>query len=346
MTYPTHLIPTTVVGSYPQPDWLVDRGALAGHGVPRVGAPDIWRVAEPWLEAAQDDATDLAIRAMERAGIDIVSDGEIRRESYSNRFALALDGIDAEHPGRVGRSGGGSTPVPRVVGKIRRKGPVELRDAEFLLAHASHSTKITLPGPFTLSQQAENAFYADEEEMAMDYAIAVNEELRALKAAGVDVVQLDEPWVRTAAEKAARWGLKAINRALAGVPGPTIVHLCFGYAAMVRNKPAGYAFLPQLADATATQISIEAAQPRLDLGVLKELSGKTIVLGVLDLDDPAVETADEVAARLRQGLRHIPAERLVAAPDCGMKYLPRERAFGKLRALADGAAIVRRELAG
>ncbi|HEV2335268.1 MAG TPA: 5-methyltetrahydropteroyltriglutamate--homocysteine methyltransferase [Stellaceae bacterium] len=346
MTYPTHLIPTTVVGSYPQPDWLVDRGALAGHGVPRVGAPDIWRVAETWREAAQDDATALAIGEMERAGIDIVSDGEIRRESYSNRFALALEGIDAEHPGRVGRSGGGSTPVPRVVGRIRRKEPVERRDAEFLLAHASHATKITLPGPFTLSQQAENAFYADEEEMAMDYAVAVNEELHALKATGVDVIQLDEPWVRTAPEKAARWGLQAINRALAGVPGPTIVHLCFGYAAMVRNKPAGYAFLPQLADAIATQISIEAAQPRLDLGVLKDLSSKTIVLGVLDLDDPAVETAGEVAARLRQGLRHIAAEHLVAAPDCGMKYLPRERAFGKLRALAEGAAIVRRELAG
>ena len=346
MTYPTHLIPTTVVGSYPQPDWLVDRGVLEHHGVPRVGAPDIWRVAGPWLEAAQDDATDIAIREMERAGIDIVSDGEIRRESYSNRFALALDGIDTEHPGRVGRSGGGSTPVPRVVGKIRRRGPVELRDAEFLVAHASHATKITLPGPFTLSQQAENAFYADDEEMAMDYAVAVNAELRALKASGVDVVQLDEPWVRTAPDKAVRWGLRAINRALDGVPGPTIVHLCFGYAAMVRNKPAGYAFLAQLADCSAGQISIEAAQPRLDLGVLQELSGKTIVLGVLDLNDPAVETAEMVAARLRHGLAHIPAERLVAAPDCGMKYLPRATAFGKLRALADGAAIVRRELAG
>jgi 5-methyltetrahydropteroyltriglutamate--homocysteine methyltransferase len=346
MTYPTHLIPTTVVGSYPQPDWLVDRSALEHHGVPRVSARDIWRIPEAWLEQAQDDATIVAIRDMERAGIDIVSDGEIRRESYSNRFALALDGIDAEHPGQVGRSGGGTTPVPRVVGKIRRRGPVELRDAEFLLAHATPATKITLPGPFTLSQQAENAFYADEEEMAMDYAIAVNEELRGLKASGVDVVQLDEPWVRTAPDKAARYGVKAINRALDGIPGPTIVHLCFGYAAMVRNKPAGYAFLPQLADSAAAQISIEAAQPRLDLGVLKDLAGKTIVLGVLDLNDPAVESAAKVAARLRQALRHVPAERLVAAPDCGMKYLPRAVAYGKLKALAGGAAIVRRELAG
>ena len=251
MTYPTHLIPTTVVGSYPQPDWLVDRGLLEHHGVPRVHAGDIWRVPEPWREQAQDDATIVAIREMELAGIDIVSDGEIRRESYSNRFALALDGIDAEHPGHVGRSGGGTTAVPRVVGRIKRRDPVEQRDAAFLLAHATHATKITLPGPFTLSQQAENAFYADEEEMAMDYAAAVNEELRGLKATGVDVVQLDEPWVRTAPEKAARWGLAAINRALDGIPGPTIVHLCFGYAAMVRNKPSGYAFLPQLADSAA-----------------------------------------------------------------------------------------------
>jgi 5-methyltetrahydropteroyltriglutamate--homocysteine methyltransferase len=346
MTYPSHLIPTTVVGSYPQPEWLVDRSALAHHGVPRVAARDIWRIPEAWLEPAQDDATILAIGEMERAGIDIVSDGEIRRESYSNRFALALDGIDAEHPGRVGRSGGGSTPVPRVVGKIRRRGPVELRDAEFLRAHARHATKIMLPGPFTLSQQAENAFYADEEEMAMDYAVAVNEELRALKASGVDVVQLDEPWVRTAPDKAARYGVKAINRALEGIAGPTIVHLCFGYAAMVKSKPSGYAFLPQLADSAADQISIEAAQPKLDLGVLRELAGKTVVLGVLDLNDPAIETSENVAARLREALRYVPAERLVAAPDCGMKYLPRAVAFGKLQALAQGAALVRRELAG
>jgi 5-methyltetrahydropteroyltriglutamate--homocysteine methyltransferase len=346
MTYPSHLIPTTVVGSYPQPDWLVDRALLEHHGVPRIHAGDIWRIAEPWREQAQDDATIAAIREMERAGIDIVSDGEIRRESYSNRFALALDGIDAEHPGHVGRSGGGTTAVPRIVGRIKRRGPVERRDAEFLLANATRATKITLPGPFTLSQQAENAFYADEEEVAMVYAAAVNEELRALKATGVDVVQLDEPWVRTAPEKAARWGLATINRALDGVPGPTVIHLCFGYAAMVRDKPSGYAFLPQLAASAAAQISIEAAQPRLDLGVLKDLSDKTVVLGVLDLNDPSVETADTVASRLREGLRHIAAERLVAAPDCGMKYLPRAVAFGKLRALAEGAAIVRRELTG
>ena len=346
MTYPMHPLPTTVVGSYPQPLWLVDRAALAHHGVPRVSASDIWRIPEDQREAAQDDATIVAIADMERAGIDIVSDGEMRRESYSNRFALALDGIDAEHPGAVRGSTGRVTPVPRVVGRIRRRGPVEVRDAEFLLAHARHATKITLPGPFTLSQQAENAFYKDEEEMAMDYAVAVNEELQALKATGVDVVQLDEPWVRTAPDKAERWGVNAINRALQGIAGPTIIHLCFGYAASVRDKPSAYAFLPQLADTTAGQISIEAAQPRLDLGVLRDLAGKTIVLGVLDLSDPAVETPETVAARLRAGLQYVPPERLVAAPDCGMKYLPRDTAFGKLRALAEGAAIVRRELAG
>ena len=338
------LIPTTLIGSYPQPDWLIDRDRLLDSLPPRVRAQELWRVPEPYLAQAQDDATALAIRDLERVGLDILTDGEIRRESYSNRFALALDGIDAEHPGQVGRSGGGTTPVPRVVAKIRRRGPVELRDAEFLLRHATHATKITLPGPFTLSQQAENAFYADEEEMAMDYAVAVNEELRALKASGADVVQLDEPWVRTAPEKAARYGVKAINRALDGIAGPTIVHLCFGYAAMVKNKPAGYAFLPRLADSAAAQISIEAAQPKLDLGVLRDLAGKTVVLGVLDLNDPAIETADSVAARLREALRYIPAERLVAAPDCGMKYLPRATAFGKLHALAEGAAKVRREL--
>jgi 5-methyltetrahydropteroyltriglutamate--homocysteine methyltransferase len=346
MPYPTHLLPTTVVGSYPQPDWLVNRAALEKHGVPRTHAHEIWRIPQPLLEQAQDDGTILAIRDMERAGIDIITDGEIRRESYSNRFALALEGIDAEHPGEVRSQSGRVTPVPRVVGKIRRRSPVELRDVQFLLRQTDRATKITLPGPFTLSQQAKNEFYRDEEEMALDYAAAVNEELHDLKASGVDVVQLDEPWVRTAPDKAERYGVRAINRALEGIPGPTVVHLCFGYAHVVHNKPGGYAFLQQLADTTAQQISIEAAEPQIDLGILAELSGKQILLGVLDLGSAEVETAEEVAARIRRGLLHVDAERLIPAPDCGMKYLPRERAFGKLRALAAGAAIVRRELAG
>jgi 5-methyltetrahydropteroyltriglutamate--homocysteine methyltransferase len=346
MSYPTHLLPTTVVGSYPQPDWLVNRAALEKHGVPRTHAQDIWRIPGDLLEQAQDDGTILAIRDMERAGIDIITDGEIRRESYSNRFALALEGIDAEHPGEVRSQAGRATPVPRVVGKIRRRAPVELRDVEFLLRQTDRATKITLPGPFTLSQQAKNEFYADEEEMTMDYAAAVNTELRDLKASGVDVIQLDEPWVRMAPDKAERYGVRAINRALEGIAGPTIVHLCFGYAHLVHNKPGGYAFLPQLAETIAQQISIEAAEPRLDLGVLADLSGKQILLGVLDLGSASVETAEEVAQRIRAGLRHVAAERLIPAPDCGMKYLPRERAFRKLQALAAGAAIVRRELAG
>jgi 5-methyltetrahydropteroyltriglutamate--homocysteine methyltransferase len=346
MTYPTHLIPTTVVGSYPQPDWLIDRAALEHHGVPRVHAHEIWRIPEPHLREAQDDATMMAIAEMERAGIDIVSDGEIRRESYSNYFGLSLDGLDTVNVGSVIGANRRATPVPRVVGRIRRKGPVERRDAEFLLAHATRATKITVPGPFTLSQQAQNEFYADEAELAMDLAAAVNEELRELKATGVDVVQIDEPWVRSAPEKAARYGVAAINRALDGIAGPTIVHICLGYGHLVRNKPSGYAFLPQLSESVAAQISIEAAQPRLDLGVLQDLSGKTILLGVLDLGDRAVETADIVAERLRVGLKHVAPERLVAAPDCGMKYLPREVAFGKLKALAEGAAIVRREIGG
>ena len=346
MTYPTHLLPTTVVGSYPQPNWLVNRAALEKHGVPRTHAQDIWRIPAELLEQAQDDGTILAIRDMERAGIDIITDGEIRRESYSNRFALALDGIDAEHPGEVRSQTGRVTPVPRVVGKIRRRAPVELRDVQFLLRQTERATKITLPGPFTLAQQAKNEFYKDEEEMAMDYAVAVNAELRDLKATGVDVVQLDEPWVRTAPDKAERYGVRVINRALEGITGPTIVHLCFGYAHVVHNKPHGYAFLPQLADTIAQQISIEAAEPKLDLGVLADLSSKQILLGVLDLGSSDVETAEVVAERIRNGLRHVAAERLIPAPDCGMKYMPRERAFGKLQALAAGAAIVRRELAG
>jgi 5-methyltetrahydropteroyltriglutamate--homocysteine methyltransferase len=346
MTYPTHLIPTTVVGSYPQPDWLIDRARLERHGVPRVHAHDIWRVPQAHLKEAQNDATILAIGEMERIGIDIVSDGEMRRESYSNYFSLALDGIDAERPGSVIGANGRATAVARVTGRIRRKGPVECDDAAFLVRHATRATKITLPGPFTMSQQVQNEFYKDEAELAMDYADAVNAELRDLKATGVDVVQLDEPWVRAAPDKAVRYGVAAINRALAGIPGPTVVHICLGYGHLVRNKPSGYAFLPQLAGSLARQISLEAAQPRLDLGVMQELSEKTILLGVLDLGNPAVETGDEVAARLRAGLDFIAPERLVAAPDCGMKYLPRAVASAKLQALVDGAAKVRRDLAG
>jgi len=336
---------TTVVGSYPQPDWLVDR-ALLSKGVPRVRQREIWRVAEPWLEQAQDDATILAIRDMERAGVDIVSDGEIRRESYSNRFATALDGVDVETPGVIRNRVGQETVVPRVVGRVRRMRPVELRDMQFLRRHTDRPAKITLPGPFTMAQQAKNEFYEDMEALAMDLAAAVNEEARDLQAAGADLIQLDEPWLRNDPEGAKRYAVPAINRALEGLRVPTALHLCFGYAAVVKHqKPTGYSFLPQLAATTAQQISIEAAQPRLDLGVLSDLAGKTIILGVIDLGDPAIETVDQVAERIRAGLARVPAERLVAAPDCGMKYLPRETAFGKLRALVDGARAVRAQIA-
>jgi 5-methyltetrahydropteroyltriglutamate--homocysteine methyltransferase len=342
---PEKLLPTTVVGSYPQPDWLVNREMLS-KSVPRVRM-NIWRVPEPWLEQAQDDATIVAIRDMERAGIDIITDGEIRRESYSNRFATALEGIDIDKPGQVKARSGNETPVPRVVSKIRRKGPVEVRDMRFLRANTSHPAKITLPGPFTMSQQAINEFYKDADEMVMDYAVAVNQEAKDLVAAGADIIQLDEPWLRQDPDAAKRIAVKAINRALEGIKVPTIVHLCFGYAALVpgETKPVGYSFLPQLADTTAEQISIEAAQPKLDLGVLKELSGKKVLLGVLDLADKQAETPQVVAERIRAGLKHVAADKLVPAPDCGMKYMPRELAFAKLKALADGAAIVRRELA-
>jgi 5-methyltetrahydropteroyltriglutamate--homocysteine methyltransferase len=343
MTLP--VLPTTVVGSYPQPDWLVDR-ALLGKGVPRVRQRAIWRIPEPLLEQAQDDATIVAIREMERAGIDIVSDGEIRRESYSNRFATALDGVDIVEPAMITDRYGNQTPVPRIVGRVRRTRPVELRDMQFLRRHTDRPAKITLPGPFTMTQQARNDFYRDVESLAMDFAAAVNQEARELEAAGADLIQLDEPWLRNDPEGAKRYAVPAINRALEGLRVPTALHLCFGYAAVVKHqKPTGYSFLPQLAATTAQQISIEAAQPRLDLGVLSDLAGKTIILGVIDLGDPEIETVDRVAERIRAGLARVPAERLVAAPDCGMKYLPRETAFGKLRALVDGARAVRAQIA-
>jgi 5-methyltetrahydropteroyltriglutamate--homocysteine methyltransferase len=338
------ILPTTVVGSYPQPEWLIDRDLLKTM-VPRVRVPEIWRVPEAYLEQAQDDATLLAIRDMERAGIDIITDGEMRRESYSNRFATALEGVDIDHPATITGRAGKPVKVPRIVGRIRRKHPVEVRDVEFLRRNTERTIKITLPGPFTLSRQAKNAFYGDEEELVMDFAAAVNEEAHDLKQAGADVIQLDEPWLETAPEVAARYALKAIDRAFAGVPGPRALHMCFGYAQLVHDKSRGrYAFLEPLADSSIDQISIEAAQPKLDLGVLRSISRQTIILGVLDLGTPTIESPKEVAARIRNGLAQVPAERLIPAPDCGMKYLARDTAFGKLQALARGAAIVRAEL--
>jgi 5-methyltetrahydropteroyltriglutamate--homocysteine methyltransferase len=335
---------TTVVGSYPQPDWLVDRDNLGRRLPPRVRATEMWRVAAEHLEEAQDAATLVAMRDMERAGIDVISDGEIRRESYSNRFATALAGIDIDRPGTALDRTGHANPVPRIHGKIRRERPVEVRDAEFLVANASRRTKITLPGPFTMVQQAQNDHYPSAEAAAMDYADAVNAEIRDLFAAGVDMVQLDEPYLQARPGEARKYAVKAINRALEGVAGTTVVHLCFGYAHIVHERPSGYSFLPELAGVVADVISIEAAQPKLDLSILRSLGEKRFMVGVISMGDPAVESPETVADRVRSALDVLPPERLIVAPDCGMKYLPRPVAFGKLQAMTAGAKIVRAEL--
>jgi 5-methyltetrahydropteroyltriglutamate--homocysteine methyltransferase len=337
------LLPTSLVGSYPQPDWLIDRARLAKQ-VPRVRAGDLWLVAPEKLEAAQDEATILAIRDQERAGLDIITDGEQRRESYSNRFATALDGIDIEKPGTTINRSGKPIPVPRIVGPIRRKHAVELRDLKVLRANTRHPVKATVPGPFTMGKQAQDDYYKDEEAVAMDYAAAVNAEIKDLFAAGADIVQIDEPWMQQHPDKARQYGLKALDRALEGVTGTVAVHLCFGYAAVVRDKPSGYSFLPELEGSKAQQISIEAAQPKLDLKILQQLPSKTIILGVIDLADMTIETPQIVADRIRRALAYVPPERIVVAPDCGMKYLPRPTAFGKMQAMAEGAALVRRGL--
>ncbi len=339
------LLPTSLVGSYPQPEWLIDRGKLSKQ-VPRARADDLWLVAPGRLEAAQDDATILAIRDQERAGLDIITDGEQRRESYSNRFATALEGIDADNPGTTINRTGQPIPVPRVVAPIRRTRPVEVRDLKVLRANTDRTIKATLPGPFTMSKQAQDEFYGDAEAMAMDYAAAVNAEIADLFAAGADIVQLDEPWMQQHPDDARRYGLKALDRALQGVTGTVAVHLCFGYAALVRGKPSGYSFLAELENCKAQQISIESAQPKLDLKVLQALPSKTIILGVIDLADMNVETPQTVADRIRRALPFAPAERIVVAPDCGMKYLPRVVAFAKIKAMAEGAALVRREIEG
>jgi len=340
----TLLFPTTLVGSYPQPEWLIDRKKLAGRFPPRVRAKELWRVPEPLLAEAQEDATLLAIRAQEEAGLDIITDGEIRRESYSNRFATALEGVDIDNPGTALDRSGHPNPVPRVVGKIRRKHAVEVEDLKFLRAHTKKAVKMTVPGPFTMSQQAQNDYYESEEGAAMDYAVAVNEEIRDLFAAGADIVQIDEPYLQARPEKARRYGLAALNRALEDIKGSTAVHICFGYAAVIHVRPTGYSFLGELAGCSCRQVSIETAQSNLDCSVLRTLPGKKIILGVIDLNDMTVETPAKVADRIRRALPYVAAEDVIVAPDCGMKYLPREIAFGKMKSMVEGAKIMRSEL--
>ena len=338
------LFPTSLVGSYAQPDWLIDRQKLAGRFPPRVRARELWRVAPEFLDQAQDDATLLAIRDQERAGLDIITDGELRRESYSNRFATALEGVDIDNPGTALDRSGHPNPVPRVTGKIRRKHPVEVRDVQFLRANTDRTIKITVPGPFTMSQQAQNDFYKDEQEMVLDYAAAVNAEIKDLFAAGADIVQIDEPYMQARADKTRQIGLKGLNAALDGVKGTTAVHICFGYAAVIHVRPEGYSFLPEFANSPIQQVSIETAQSGLDCKILETLPGKTIILGVLDLSNMVVEHPETVAARIRRALPYAPADKIVVAPDCGLKYLPREVAYGKMCAMVEGAKIMRAEL--
>jgi 5-methyltetrahydropteroyltriglutamate--homocysteine methyltransferase len=338
------LFPTTLVGSYPQPEWLIDRARLAGRFPPRVRAKELWRIPDAMLAEAQNDATLVAIKAQEDAGLDIITDGEIRRESYSNRFATALEGVDLDNPGSALDRSGHPNPVPRIVGKIRRRHAVEAEDVKFLRAHTSRKIKMTVPGPFTMSQQAQNDFYDSDEDAAMDYAAAVNEEITDLFAAGADIVQIDEPYMQARPEKARQYGLRALNRALDGITGTTCVHICFGYAAIIHERPAGYSFLPELSGCTCRQVSIETAQSNLDCAVLTSLPGKQILLGSVDLSDMTVEAPETVAARIRRALPFVPAESIIVATDCGMKYLPRAVADGKMHAMVQGAAIVRREL--
>jgi 5-methyltetrahydropteroyltriglutamate--homocysteine methyltransferase len=343
---PSVPLPSSLVGSYPQPDWLIDRAGLSGRMPPRVRATELWRIPPERLVQAQDDATELAVRAQERAGLDVITDGEIRRESYSTHVATALEGLDLDRPGSVLSRSGQPSSVPRIVGPIARSHPVQVRDLRFLRTHTDRPVKVTVPGPFTMTQQAQNDFYPDAEAAAMAYAAAVNAEVNDLFAAGADVVQIDEPYLQARPEAARGYGLAALSAALDGVTGTTAVHLCFGYAALVHERPSGYSFLPELAGCPVDQISIETAQSKLDLGVLSDLAEKTIILGVIDLSDVEIETAEVVAARVRRAYPRVPPERLVIAPDCGMKYLPRAAAEGKMRAMAGAAALLRAELRG
>jgi 5-methyltetrahydropteroyltriglutamate--homocysteine methyltransferase len=340
------LFPTSLVGSFAQPEWLIDRAKLAGRFPPRVRARELWRPAPEHLAEAQDDATVLAIKAQEDAGLDILTDGEIRRESYSNHFATALVGLDLDNPGQALDRSGHPNPVPRVVGPVGRPKPVQVDDVRFLRQHTNRMIKVTVPGPFTMSQQAQDDYYGSPEDLAFGYADAVNAEVHDLFAAGADIVQLDEPYLQARPDPARQYGVKALNRALTGVVGTTAVHLCFGYAAIIHDRPSGYSFLPELAECSCDQISIETAQSKLDTSVLRALDGKTIILGVIDLSDHGVESVDAVVERVRRALPYVAPEKVVIATDCGMKYLPRDSADGKMRAMAGAAQVLRAEFGG
>ena len=253
--------------------------------------------------------------------------------------------MDIDNPGTALDRSGHPNPVPRIVDPIKRRHAVNVADLSFLrsLAGPGGIVKITVPGPFTMAQQAQNDYYPSVEEAAYGYAEAVRGEIADLFAAGADVVQVDEPYLQARPEAAKEFGVGVLNAALDGITGTTAVHLCFGYAAIIHERPSGYSFLPELAACTANQISIETAQSGLDCSVLAALAdaGKTVTLGVLNLGDPAVESAAEVADRVRRALPYVPAEQLVLAPDCGMKYLPRESALGKLKSMTAAATDLR-----
>jgi len=340
------LFPTMLVGSYAQPEWLIDRAKLAGRFPPRVRAQELWRIPEPWLSEAQNDATLVAIREQERVGLDIITDGEIRRESYSNRFATALDGVNIDNPGTALDRSGHPNPVPRIDGEIRRRQPVEVEDLAFLRAHTDRPVKMTVPGPFTMSQQAQNDYYPDDAAVAMAYAAAVNEEIRDLFDAGADIVQIDEPYMQARPEKAREYGLAALNRALQDITGTTAVHICFGYAAIIHERPSGYSFLPELSACTCQQVSVETAQSGLDCEILAKLGDKQVMVGCLDLSTHDVETPEVIVTRIKRALPYVAAENIILAPDCGMKYLPRIVARGKLEAMVSAAKQLRAEYAG
>jgi 5-methyltetrahydropteroyltriglutamate--homocysteine methyltransferase len=328
---------TSLVGSYPQPDWLIDREKLRGRLPPRVRASELWRIDPEYLREAQDAAALVAIRDQERAGLDIITDGEVRRESYSNYFVMALEGVDVDNPGSVLDRSGNPMPAPRVCGEIRRREPVLVRDVAFLRAHTDRLVKVTVPGPFTMAAQADDQHYGNPREVAFAFADAVREEVHALFAAGADIVQLDEPWMESRADAAREYGIETLQRALDGVRGTTVLHICFGYPLFVPGHKRAYRYLPELAAAPVDQISIETAQAELDVTVLEQLQGKAVVLGVIALDSDEVETPEVVAERIKRALPY--TAELVAAPDCGMKYLSREAAFGKLQSLVAGAKL-------
>jgi len=339
------MFPTTIAGSLPKPSWLAEPN--------RLWAP--WRLAGADLAEGKRDATLLALKQQEHAGIDVVGDGEQSRQHFVHGFLEAIAGIDFAHKVEMGiRKDRYKAMVPTVVGELRLRGRVHAEEARLARAHTTRKLKFTLPGPMTIVDTIADEHYGDRVTMAMAFAGLLNEEARGLAADGVDVIQFDEPAFNVYMDEVKEWGIAALHRAIEGVSAKTAVHICYGYGikanvdwkATLGSEWRQYEeIFPALAESRIDQVSVECRNSRVPSSLLALLAGKDVLVGAIDVASDAVETPDEVAATLGEALKYVPKERIVACTNCGMAPMRRDIALAKLAALANGAALARQRYA-